>query len=957
MTGEPVFVKKNDCQVRRPLLDRLGKEWLFFDGGTGTILQAKGLKGGELPETWNLSRPEDIIDLHCGYLKAGCDIFNTNTFGANALKFPGPGKSSGGENHGHGELREIVEAAVRLAKEARRRTDREDAYIALDIGPTGRLLEPLGDLPFERAVEIFGEVVRIGAAAGADLVLIETMSDSYESKAAVLAAKENCDLPVLITNVYDGSGKLLTGGTVDSTVAMLEGLRVDGLGVNCGMGPEQMIPIVQRMTEVASVPILVNPNAGLPRTENGRTVYDVDPETFATWMKKIAAMGVQAVGGCCGTTPEHIRRTVECVRGSVPQAKAPFDRKESEKAAGRTSALETLPSEETAGNTSAFGTVPSQKGSSEQAPSEEAAAGAKKDCPQNAVTGVPFVPNTPKHRTVVSSFSQAVEIGRKPIIIGERINPTGKKKFKEALRENNIEYILTEGLNQEDSGAHILDVNVGLPEIDEPKMMETVVTRLQSIIALPLQIDTSDPAAMERGMRMYNGKPMVNSVNGKRESIESVFPLVKKYGGVVVGLVLDEGGIPDTAEGRVAIAKKIYEAADSYGVPREDVVIDGLAMTISSDTRGALVTLETLRRVRDELRGHTILGVSNISFGLPQRSIINAHFLTMAMQMGLSCAIMNPGNEDMMCAYRAFLALSDMDPQCMGYIEAYANAQRTTVTTAVPAADFAGSKNSAGNTESLENSGNTSAPGTHVNDGNGEKNPAGNGADAAVGGAGRSSRDRRGPQSSKSASSMTLGESIGRGMQKSAADAARSLLEAGVPALELINSELIPALDVVGKGFEKGTIFLPQLLMSAEAAKAAFEVIKETMQDEKRESRGRIILATVKGDIHDIGKNIVKVMLENYGYDILDLGKDVAPETIVETARRENIELVGLSALMTTTVVSMEETIRLLREKKADTKVVVGGAVMTQEYADAIGADCYAPDAMATVHYAEKVFG
>ena len=845
--------------VRKPLLQRLGKEWLFFDGGTGSILQEKGLKGGELPERWNLTRPEDIIDLHCGYLKAGCDIFNTNTFGANALKFPGPGTDAGTEEHG--ELRRIVETAVALSKEARRRADREDAYIALDIGPTGRLLQPLGDLPFEKAVEIFGEVVRIGAAAGADLVLIETMSDSYESKAAVLAAKENCDLPVLITNVYDKSGKLLTGGTVDSTVAMLEGLRVDGLGVNCGMGPEQMIPIVQRMTEVASVPILVNPNAGLPRSEKGRTVYDVDPESFAEWMKKIAAMGVQAVGGCCGTTPEHIRRTVQAVRGSAGM----------------------------------------RRGSGADAGENCAETGQEQ--------GIPFVPNTKKGLTVVSSFSRAVEIGKKPVIIGERINPTGKKKFKEALRANNIEYLLAEGLNQEESGAHILDVNVGLPEIDEPQMMATVVSRLQSILPLPLQIDTSDPIAMERGMRLYNGKPMVNSVNGKKESIESVFPLVRKYGGVVVGLVLDEDGIPETADGRMAVAEKIYEAADRYGVPREDVVIDGLAMTISSDTKGALTTLETLRRVRDELHGHTILGVSNISFGLPQRSVINAHFLTMALQMGLSCAIMNPGNEDMMCAYRAFLALSDMDPQCMGYIEAYANAQRTTVTTA-PAA-----------------------------------------------GTGSTAAEAAGNRPQQASAAMSLGDSIRRGMAGSAADAARALLEAGRPALNLINEELIPALDFVGKGFEKGTIFLPQLLMSAEAAKAAFEVVKETMQDQKQETKGRIILATVKGDIHDIGKNIVKVMLENYSFEVIDLGKDVAPETIVETAVREKISLVGLSALMTTTVVSMEETIRLLREQKPDTKVVVGGAVMTQEYADSIGADCYAPDAMATVHFAEEVFG
>ena len=842
---------------RRPLLERLGREWLFFDGGTGTLLQAKGLKGGELPEIWNLTRPEDILDLHCAYLEAGCDIFNTNTFGANALKFPGkdakkrlsgqeqPDPGAGRERgtgecvrEEHGELRAIVEAAVEIAKEARRRTGREDAYIALDIGPTGRLLQPMGDLPFEQAVELFGEVVRIGAEAGADLVLIETMSDSYESKAAVLAAKENCDLPVLLTNVYDKSGRLLTGGTVDSTVAMLEGLGVDGLGVNCGMGPEQMLPVVQRLTETASVPVLVNPNAGLPRTENGKTVYDVDPETFAAWMKKIAAMGVQAVGGCCGTTPEHIRHTVEEVRR------------------------------------------------------------------------VSFTPNTKKHRTVVSSGAMAVEIGKKPLIVGERINPTGKKKFKEALRGNDIDYILDEGIAQEESGAHILDVNVGLPEIDEPQMMEAVVTGLQEVLLLPLQIDTSDMAAMERGLRLYNGKAMINSVNGKQESIEAVFPLVKKYGGVVVGLVLDEDGIPATADGRIAVAKKIYEAADRYGVPREDVVIDGLAMTVSSDTKGALVTLETIRRVREELGGHTILGISNISFGLPQRALINAHFLTMALQSGLSCAIMNPGNEEMMAAYRAFLALSDMDPRCMGYISAYANAQRT-ITAAGPAA-----KPQTGGQDFFDA--------------------------AAL------------PPAQENAAALR--ESILRGKVNSAAAAAAMLLCEGVPALELINKELIPALDIVGRGFEKGTIFLPQLLMSAEAAKAAFEAVKETMQDVRQEAKGRIILATVKGDIHDIGKNIVKVMLENYGYDILDLGKDVAPETIVEAALREGIRLVGLSALMTTTVVSMEETIRQLRAAKPDTKVVVGGAVMTQEYADAIGADCYAPDAMATVHYAESIF-
>ena len=825
------------------IMERIEKGFVIFDGGMGTMIQPH-MKLGELPEMLNITLPDVIYGVHKAYLDAGADVVETNSLNANCHKLKRIGKS----------VDEVISAAVGNARRAVE--DAGHGYVALSMGSTGIMLEPLGDLSFDDAVDIYAEMAAAGEKAGADLILIETVSDLHEIKAAVYGAKQASKLPVAVTMTFEANGRTLTGADIKTSVATLEALGVDIVGMNCGLGPDLMCKLMPEMAKSASVPVLINPNAGLPRSENGRTVYDVDPDAFAAWMKKIAAMGVQAVGGCCGTTPDHIRKTVETVRP------------------------------------------------------------------------LPFIPVSKKHRTVVSSYSRAVEIGKKPLIIGERINPTGKKKFKEALRDNNIEYILEEGLRQEDSGAHILDVNVGLPEIDEPRMMETVVTRLQSILALPLQIDTSDPAAMERGMRLYNGKPMVNSVNGKRESLESVLPLVAKYGGVVVGLTLDEGGIPETADGRIEIAKKIYRAADRFGVPREDVVIDALAMTISSDTKGALVTLETLRRVRDELGGHTILGVSNISFGLPERSVINAHFLTMAMQMGLSCAIMNPGNEDMILAYRAFLALSDMDPQCMGYIDTCANIVRRPVSAAGP--DGAGTGGNKGAADTV--------PGAE---------PA---VSAAVpGGAAGKNHDQSG--------SMSLAESIRRGMGQKAAEAARALLTEGVPALELINAELIPALDVVGKGFEKGTIFLPQLLMSAEAAKAAFEVIKETMRDEKREARGRIILATVKGDIHDIGKNIVKVMLENYGYDILDLGRDVAPETIVETAQREDIRLVGLSALMTTTVVSMEETIRQLREKKPGTRVVVGGAVMTQEYADSIGADCYAPDAMATVHYAEEVFG
>ena len=800
------------------LKERLGKEWLFCDGGTGTILQEKGLKGGELPETWNITRPDDIKALGRAYFDAGCNIVNSNTFGANRFKYD--------------NVSEIVAAGVRLCREARHEAGRDgDAYVAIDIGPTGKLLAPMGDLPFNEAVEVFAEEIKAGYEAGGDLVLIETMSDSYEAKAAVIAAHETCDLPVIVTMVYDESGKLLTGGSVEGTVAMLEGLKVDAIGVNCGFGPDKMIPIVKRILSCCSLPVVVNPNAGLPRTEGGKTVFDIGPEEFSTIMKEIADLGVHVMGGCCGTTPAHISELIK------------------------------------------------------------------------TVSPMPFKAPERKHGTYVTSFSECVEIGPKPVIIGERINPTGKKRFKQALRDNDTDYILTEGLKQEESGAHILDVNVGLPEIDEPSMMESIVFKLQSVTTLPLQIDTTDIEALERGMRIYNGKPMINSVNGKREVIEAVMPLVAKYGGVLVGLPIDEAGIPETSDGRIAVAKKIYEAADEYGIPRDDIVIDGLAMTISSDPGSAITTLDTVRRVRDEFGGHSILGVSNISFGLPARELINSHFLTMAMQNGLSCAIINPCNDHMMASYRAYCALMNKDPQCLGFINAYSEYKSD--------GTFGGASSGAAGTASAASSG----------------------------------------------AKLSLSEAIERGVTGRASEAMQEGIDAGNDPLVLINNELIPALDKVGQGFEKGTIFLPQLLMSADAAKAAFEVVKRSMADKPRQVKGKVILATVKGDIHDIGKNIVKVMLENYGYDVIDLGKDVAPETIVEAAIKDDVKVVGLSALMTTTVVSMEETIKLLREKKPDTKVVVGGAVMTQEYADKIGADAYSKDAMQTVRYCDGVFG
>ena len=795
------------------LRDRLGREWLFCDGGTGSILQKMGLKGGELPETWNLTRPDDILSLNKGYFEAGSNIVNTNTFGANRFKF--------------NNVAEIVTAAVKICQQARKEAGREDdAYVAIDVGPTGKLLEPMGDLKFNDAVDVFAEIIKAGYEAGGDVVVIETMSDSYEAKAAVVAAHEVCDLPVIVTMVYDETGKLLTGGGVEGTVAMLEGLKVDAIGINCGFGPTQMLPIAERLVKCCSLPIVVNPNAGLPRTENGQTVYDVDPDDFAEVMEQIAKLGVHVMGGCCGTTPAHISKMI------------------------------------------------------------------------NTVKELPFTVPVAKNDTYVTSFADCVKIGRKPVIIGERINPTGKKKLQQALRDNNIDYLLTEALKQEEAGAHVLDVNVGLPEIDEPSMMEDVVLKIQSVTNLPLQIDTTNIEALERGLRIYNGKPMINSVNGKVENIEAVMPLVAKYGGVLVALPLDEDGIPETSDGRIAIAKRIYEAADKYGIPRKDIVIDGLAMTVSSDPNSAIATLDTVRRVRDEFDGHSILGVSNISFGLPARELVNSYFLAMAMQNGLSCAIINPCNGPMMASYRSFNALMNLDPNLGEYINAYK--------------DYVAG--SAATTTS---------------------------AKAATG----------------STAELSLGEAIERGVVGRAAEAMKEALATGKDSLEIINAELIPALDKVGKGFEAGTVFLPQLLMSADAAKAAFAVVKESMADKPRNIKGRVILATVKGDIHDIGKNIVKVMLENYGYDVLDLGKDVPPEVIVDCAIENDIKVVGLSALMTTTVASMEETIKQLRERKPDTKVVVGGAVMTPEYSEQIGADAYAKDAMATVRYCDSVFG
>ena len=773
---------------------------ILLDGGMGTMLQAAGMKLGTRPEDLNLENPELIRSIHAKYAAAGSRVVNANTFGASPHKLADSKYT----------LEEVITAGIANCKQA---VAPYGALVTLDVGPLGELLEPSGTLAFEDAVAEYGRIVRAGVAAGADILYFETFTDLYEMKAALLAAKENSDLPVFVTMTFDGDGKLLTGGDIGVAAAVLEGLGADAIGLNCGLGPQQMAALVPKLREFTGLPLVVNPNAGLPVERDGTTYYDVGPEEFASWMGEIAREGAWVVGGCCGTTPEHIAKMAAACAGLRCQP---------------------LP-----------------------APS----------------------------RTLVTSGIRWVEFGAQPVIIGERINPTGKPKFKQALRDHDIPYLLREGIAQQDAGAHVLDVNVGLPEIDEPSLMCETIQELQAVTPLPLQIDTSDPVTMERAMRLYNGKPLVNSVTAKTSSMKAIFPLVKKYGGVVVGLTITEEGIPETAEGRFLAARRIVQTALSYGIPRSDILIDPLTMAVSAGQDAALVTLDALERVKRELGVKTSLGVSNVSFGLPQRENITSAFFLMALQRGLDAAIMNPKSEAMMRVYRSYCALSGWDENC---IAAYGQEQ---------------------------------------------------------------------PQAAAPAKAeYTLREAVEKGLKDAARQAAESALQSR-GGLALINEEIVPALDAVGERFEKKTLFLPQLLMSAEAAKAAFEVIKAHLQGQGDTQRSHltIVIATVKGDVHDIGKNIVKVLLENYGFHVVDLGKDVAPETVLEAVRRENAQLVGLSALMTTTVVYMKETIQLLREQAPGVKVMVGGAVLTQEYADNIGADFYGKDAMASVRYATEL--
>ena len=794
---------------------------LFLDGGMGTQLQGKGLQPGEMPEAWNVSRPKDILAVHEAYFKAGADIAYANTFGANPAKY-----------HGSAPLEDVIAAGVSIAREAATTVGGKRG-VALDIGPTGRLLKPFGDFEFDAAYDAFAEQVRIGEKAGADLAVIETMGDTYELKAAVLAARENSSIPIFATVALGEDGKLLTGADVECVAAILEGLRVDAIGLNCGFGPDRMLPFVKRLAACTSLPLIVKPNAGLPQVVDGRTVFTVGPEEFAKDIRALAEAGASIVGGCCGTTPAHIA----AVREALSEFRRP----------------------------SRTGCLP---------------------------------------KTMVASGSRAVEIPfDDSIVIGERINPTGKKKLKAALTEGDVAYVLREAVSQSDAGAHVLDVNVGVPGIDEAAALDSTIQAVQGVTDIPLQIDTSDANALERALRHYNGKALVNSVNGKKESMDAVLPLIAKYGGAVVALTLDENGIPPTAEGRLAIARRILERGAEYGLKPSDFIIDVLCLAISADAGSANTILRALRMVREELGCRTCLGVSNISFGLPARPLLNASFYTMALANGLSAGIINPLATDMMTAYRAYRALAGKDRSCCDWIEAYK--------------DFTPASAAAPN----HAKGGASAPAAQSPDDSG------------------------------------LTEAIRHGLKSDAASLAASAIKDGKAPLDVIGSGIVPALEAVGKGFESGSVFLPQLLMAAEAAGAAFDVVRGAMPSRDGESvRGPIIVATVKGDIHDIGKNICRALLENYGFKVIDLGRDVPPEKVVDAARRENARLVGLSALMTTTVGFMEQTVKLVHEELPGCKVTVGGAVLTDEYARKIGADFYSKDAMELVRLAESLF-
>ena len=783
------------------LQKRLKKEILVFDGAMGTQLQEAGLKAGEIPECLNITHPELIQSIHQKYLNAGADFITTNTFGANALKMKDVNYS----------LKEIIEAAIDNAKAAQKNTNRQNnSYIALDIGPIGQLLEPMGTLSFDQAYEIIKEQVLL-AKDKVDLVLLETMTDIYEVKAGVLAVKENSDLPVFVTMTYETNQRTLSGCDPVTMVNILEGLNVDALGINCSLGPVELTPIINEVLKTASLPVILQPNAGLPCLVAGKTCYNMDSDTFVAESIKHVKNGVRIIGGCCGTTPEFIAKL------------------------------------------------------------------------KKAIPAKPVI-TTPVKATRVSSGSKTVEFGHHVVVCGERLNPTGKKKLKEALKQQRYDELVIEAIKQDQAKAHVLDVNVGLPGIDEVATMKHVIKLLQEVISLPLQIDSSNAQAIEQACRYYNGKPLINSVNGKTETMEAIFPIVKKYGGVVIGLTLDENGIPPKAKDRLEIAKKIIKTAAKYGISKENIIIDCLVLTVSAQQKEVMETIKAVRMVKEELGVHTVLGVSNVSFGLPNRPLLNKTFLTMAMAAGLDLPIINPLDKELMDAIDAFNVLYNYDQDATIYIQ---NQSNQTVTSIKNTTDF------------------------------------------------------------------TLEDIIIRGLKDEVKTATKKQLETK-DGLEIINNILIPALDKVGKQYENNTIFLPQLIQAAETSKIAFGVIKDTFK-ETTATKGPVIMATVHGDIHDIGKNIVKVVLESYGYKIIDLGKDVPPETVVDAFYQYHPKAIGLSALMTTTVASMKKTIAMLKKIDNMCPIFVGGAVLTADYAKEINADYYSKDAMDAVELLNRI--
>ncbi len=787
-----------------------GDEFIILDGAMGTMLQASGLKLGGLPEELNFTNPDLLIDIHKSYIAAGAQVVYANTFGANRHKL----------KNSKYTVTEVVEKGIELARKACEGTD---ALVALDVGSLGRMLRPTGDLPVDEAYDMFREIMIAGR--GADLIAIETMTDLMEAKTALLAAKENTDLPVIVTMSFEQSLRTFTGCSAASMALTLAGMGADVVGMNCSLGPAEAMPIAEEIMKWSSVPVLIRPNAGLPDPATNK--YNVSPEEYAEEIEKISKLGVKLFGGCCGTSPDFIAAVAKRLKGKK------------------------------------------------------------------------FTPVYHEIPAAVCSASRVVELDTVRII-GERINPTGKKLFKEALKRRDLDYIMRQAIDQTSAGAEILDVNVGLPDIDEKEMMLAAVDAVQSVTDAPLQIDTTELPVLEAALRVVAGKPIINSVNGEEEKLSTVLPLAKKFGAAVVGLTLDSNGIPKKAEERFAIAEKIMNRALEYGIPKRDIYIDCLTLTASAEQDGVMETLKAVKMVTEKLGLKTVLGVSNISFGLPNRELVNSTFLTMAMNNGLSLPIMNPNVASMAGAVSAFRLLSGYDRNGADFIEHFG--ADNIITSSVKSAQSAN-------------------------------------APAAVEGG--------------------IPAAVAAGLKAECAAAAQALLDGGTDAMTVINEMLIPALDAVGERFEKGTIFLPQLIQSAGAAQAAFDVIKQHIARSggESESRGRVVLCTVKGDIHDIGKNIVKTLLENYGFEVIDLGKDVDYQAVVDAAIKYDVRLVGLSALMTTTLKSMENTIKLLRENNVNCKVVVGGAVLTPEYAEKIGADFYAKDAKETVDIAKRVYG